>query len=156
MKRNPVLTLTALAALSAPAFAQTPAVPAAWNAAALSSATYVILDPKIEGNANLISGDQQAGVLAAMKRDSAGAIVRHYPNAKIASDLNTPNAIKVTPIISAPSSLVPWAKMSAKMNLQLPDGNQVSLVEDFSVLMLWQQQSNAANFAFDQLAKKMP
>ena len=126
------------------------------NAAALSAATYVILDPRIEGNANLITGEQQAGVLAAMKRDSAGAITRRYPNAKIAADVNTPGAIKVTPVLIAPGSLTPWAKMSAQLNLDLADGNRISLVDSFNVLTLWQKGPEAANYAYDVLASKMP
>lgn len=159
MKTNRTLPLLA-ALLSAGALAQTPAtsnqLPADWNNAALASASYVILEPRIDGNANVLSADQQTGILAAMKRDSAGAIKRHYPNAQIVSDPNTPGAIKVTPTLTAPNALVPWAKVSARLDFQFPSGQTVAMVNTFGIMTLAQQSWNAANYAFDQLAQKLP
>lgn len=159
MKKPTILTLSALSLLTPLALAQNqaaPQLPASWTNANLSTATYVVLDGQIEGNANVISAEQQKGVLEALKRDSAGAIKRHYPGATIATDPNTPNAIKVTPVLSAPSALVPWAKMDAKLKLQLADGNQVALVNTFSVFELYQHRAEATNYAYDQVVLKLP
>lgn len=159
MKKTPFLVLTAatlVATATAQATVQTPATPASWNNATLSQATYVVLDGKVEGNPNLVSKAEMDNILASLKRDSAGAIKRRYPNAVIATDLNTPGAIKVTPTLVTPNALVPWASLSAKLDLDLPEGSHVTLVNNFSVLTLWQKGYDAANYAYDQLALKMP
>ena len=150
------LTLATALALPALAAAQTPALPAGWSNAALAGATYVILDPRIEGNPGLLNAEQQAGILKAMRTDSAGAIARHYPNARFVTDAATPGVVKVSPVLVTPSALVPWAKLSARMDLQLPDGNTVSLNESFGMLTLWQQGAQAANYAYDRLAQRLP
>ncbi|GAA5512033.1 hypothetical protein Dcar01_00747 [Deinococcus carri] len=166
-KRLTVPVLTALlGAFALPALAQatpaqtTPAqnaqLGAAWSAPTLANATYVILDPRIEGNPNIISGDQRTGILAAMKRDSAGAIKRHYPNAIIADNPQTPGAIKVTPVLQTPNALVPWAKLTAALHFDLASGQRVTLNDQFGLLTLWQHQAEAANFLYDQLAKRLP
>lgn len=158
MKKLSLSTLTALSLLS-PALAQAPApaaLPASWNNAALSSATYVVLDAQVQGNPNLVNQEQMNSILAAMKRDGAGALQRHYPNAKIATDPNTPGAVVVQPILTMPGALVPWEKLTVRLDLQLPDGGRVALVDSFGLLTLWQQSWNAANYAADQLVAKMP
>lgn len=143
------LTTTALAQAPAP-------IPASWSNTTLATATYVILEPKLEGNTKLISQEQQIGILKAMKTDSAGAIKRRYPAAQFATDPGLSGVIRVTPSLVAPSALVPWAKLNARLDLDLPDGNRVSLLDSFSVLTLWQQGWNAANYAYDRLAQRLP
>lgn len=147
---KPLLTLAALSLLT-PALAQ----PASWNNATLSTATYFVMDAKVVGNANLVSQDQMTSILAAIKRDSAGAIQRKYPNAKIAADPNAPGVIKVQPTFTAPSALVPWAKMNLRYDLALPDGN-VALTKDFSVWEVYQHSWNAVNYAGDSVISQMP
>ncbi len=158
MNRFQVSALALTAALVPTAFAaaQAPALPAGWTNAALAGATYVILDPRIEGNPGLLSAEQQAGILKAMRTDSAGAISRHYPNAKFVTDPATPGAVKVSPVLVTPGALVPWAKLSARLDLQLADGSPVSLNESFGLLTLWQQGPQAANYAYDRIAQRLP
>ncbi|MFC6591002.1 hypothetical protein ACFP81_02470 [Deinococcus lacus] len=147
MKR---LTLAALAlsTVSASALAQAPA--ASWAA----NATYVIMTPRIEGNTNLVSGGDLQTVLAAMQRDSAGAIKRRFPAATI-SETAGPNVVKVTPTLVAPSALVPWAKVSARLDFDLPSGQRVSVSDTYSVIALYEHRADAANFLFDQLMKRV-
>ncbi|AFD25615.1 hypothetical protein DGo_CA1688 [Deinococcus gobiensis I-0] len=116
----------------------------------------MILDPRIEGNPGLLNAEQQAGILKAMRTDSAGAISRHYPNAKFVTDPATPGAVKVSPVLVTPGALVPWAKLSARLDLQLADGSPVSLNESFGLLTLWQQGPQAANYAYDRIAQRLP
>lgn len=131
-------------------------VPVNWNGSSLSSATYVILDPQIQGNPNAVSAQQRQGVLEAMKRDSAGAIKRRYPNAVIATDPSTPGAVQVRPVLVTPSVLAPWNKLTAQLEFRLPAGNNVILKQDFGVLTLWQKQAEAANYMYDVLAQRLP
>ena len=131
-------------------------VPVNWNGSSLSSATYVILDPQIQGNPNAVSAQQRQGVLEAMKRDSAGAIKRRYPNAVIATDPATPGAVQVRPVLVTPSVLAPWNKLTAQLEFRLPAGNNVILKQDFGVLTLWQKQAEAANYMYDVLAQRLP
>lgn len=131
-------------------------VPVNWNGSSLSSATYVILDPQIQGNPNAVSAQQRQGVLEAMKRDSAGAIKRRYPNAVIATDSATPGAVQVRPVLVTPSVLAPWNKLTAQLEFRLPAGNNVILKQDFGVLTLWQKQAEAANYMYDVLAQRLP
>lgn len=131
-------------------------VPVNWNGSSLSSATYVILDPQIQGNPNAVSAQQRQGVLEAMKRDSAGAIKRRYPNAVIATDSATPGAVQVRPVLVTPSVLAPWNKLTAQLEFRMPAGNNVILKQDFGVLTLWQKQSEAANYMYDVLAQRLP
>ncbi|GGR55290.1 hypothetical protein GCM10008959_16120 [Deinococcus seoulensis] len=132
------------------------AVPANWNSAALASSTFVILDPQIQGNPNVVSAQQRQGVLEAMKRDSAGAIKRRYPNAVIAADPATPGAVQVRPVLVTPSVLAPWNKLTAQLEFRMPAGNNVILKQDFGVLTLWQKQAEAANYMYDVLAQRLP
>lgn len=131
-------------------------VPVNWNGSSLSSATYVILDPQIQGNPNAVSAQQRQGVLEAMKRDSAGAIKRRYPNAVIATDPATPGAVQVRPVLVTPSVLAPWNKLTAQLEFRLPAGNNVIVKQDFGVLTLWQKQAEAANYMYDVLAQRLP
>lgn len=156
---NKPLTAFLLAALlGVPVQAAAPAQPPGltWTASTLASARYVILDPRIEGNPSLVSGEQRAGILAAMRRDSAGAIKRRYPNATIVSDPQTPGAVRVTPVLVTPRALVPWAKLTARLQFDLGGGQQVNLDNQFGLLTLWQQQADAANYLYDELVKKLP
>lgn len=135
----------------------TPGAPAAaeWNNPALSSASYAISEPVWEGSTSLVSAEQRAGIVTALRHDSEGALKRRYPQAKFVP-AGTPGAIKVTPAIVAPTALVPWAKMTVRLDLDLPSGNRASLSENFGLLTLWQQGAEAANYAFDQLAQRLP
>lgn len=151
-------TLTALVAGTAlPALAQQ-AEPggSAWSAQTLSDANYVILAPRIVGNPDIVNDQQRAGILAAMKRDSAGAIKRRYPNASIVTNLQTPGVIKVTPILETPRALLPWAKLTARLNFDLGGGQRVSVHDQFGLMTLWKHQAEAANYLYNELAKKLP
>lgn len=150
--------LAGLLGLSVPAQAGAPTQPAGtiWSASTLSSAKYVILDPRIEGNPNIVSGEQRAGILAAMRRDSAGAIKRRYPNATIVTDVQAPGVVRVTPVLVTPRALMPWAKLTARLQFDLGAGQRVTLDDQFGLLTLWQQQADAANYLYNELVKKLP
>lgn len=136
------------------AAAQTP-VPANWTNARLSTATYVILDPQMLGP-SLLGGGDQTSVLDAMRRDSGNALKRRYPGAAISEDAGNPQAIRVTPVLVTPSALLPWLKLTARLEFALPEGNRVIVGQDFGLLTVWQHQSEAANFVYDQLAQRLP
>lgn len=159
MHRIPAASLLAAllgASLSARA-ATTPASPSpTWTATTLATARYVILDPRIEGNPNLLNSEQRVGILAAMRRDSAGAIKRRYPRATIVADAGTPGVIRVTPVLVTPNALVPWAKLTARLQFDLGGGQLVTLDDQFGLLTLWQQQGQAANYTYDRLVQRMP
>lgn len=129
---------------------------AAWSAQTLASAKYVILAPRIEGNPNIVNAEQRAGILGAMQRDSGEAIKRRYPGATIVTDPQTPGAIKVTPILVAPGALLPWAKLTARLHFDLAGGQRVSVQDQFGLITLWQHQAEAANYLYNELAKKLP
>lgn len=136
--------------------APTPTTPVTeWTASSLTAASYAIQEPVWEGSTSLVSAEQRQGIVDALKRDSAGAIKRRYPNAQIVAS-TTPGAIKVTPGLVAPTALVPWAKLTARLSFELPSGQKMQLEEAFGLLNLWQKGAEAANFAFDQLAKRLP
>ncbi|WP_081909036.1 hypothetical protein [Deinococcus sp. YIM 77859] len=139
-----------------PTQAAAPTPAPSWSAAVLARATYVILPPRIEGNVNLVTGEQRTAILEAMRRDSARAIKRRYPQATIATDPQTPDAVKVTPVLTAPQALVPWAKLTAHLYFDLGDGQRVAVNDQFGLLTLWQQQADAANYVYDRLAQKLP
>ena len=128
---------------------------AEWTAQALGNASYAISEPVWEGSTSLVSAEQRAGIVAALRRDSEGALKRRYPQATFVP-AGTPGAVKVTPAIVAPGALVPWAKMTVRLDVELPSGNRASLGESFGLLTLWQQGAEAANYAFDQLARQLP
>ena len=134
-----------------------PGVPSAaeWNPQTLGSASYAIAEPVWEGSAALVSAEQRSGIVSALRRDSEGALKRRYPQATFVP-VGTPGAVRVTPAIVAPSALVPWAKLTVRLDLDLPSGNKASLSESFGLLTLWQQGAEAANYAFDVLAKRLP
>lgn len=147
----------AAAPQSAPAQAAPQSTAAQWKAEGLSTATYVILAPEIQGNTNLVSGEQLQSVLKAMKTDSGGAIKRRYSGATIVADPNTPGAIKVTPVLFAPASLLPWATLNVQLLLDFPGGGRVVLNGDrLSVLTVYGHGGDAANFLFDGVASKLP
>lgn len=145
------------AALLGAAFAQSaqPA-PDGWTRQALSQATYVILPPQIRGNQALISPEQRVGVLRAMRKDSGDALRRRYPAGRITQDEASPGAIRVTPILTSPAALVPWAKLSVSLTFDLPGGGQMVMNQPFGLITLWQQGPNAANYAFDQIVRRLP
>ncbi|MFC4427517.1 hypothetical protein [Deinococcus navajonensis] len=151
---RPSLTILALTVAVSASAQQN--VPASWNAQRLSAATYVILDPEIQGNPNLITGEQRAGVLRAMRKDSGDAIKRRYPNATITTDASAPNVIRVSPVLVAPAALLPWSKLTARLTFALPEGSRVVMNEQHTLLTVWQHQTDAANFVFDRLAQKLP
>lgn len=156
--KTALLPLLLLSGALAQTEAQTPqpTLSANWNSARLSSATYVILDPQMLGNPNLVSDSDRGSVLDAMRRDSAGALKRRYPGATISRDLNDAQAIRVTPILVTPGSLLPWLKLTARLDFALPEGNRVTVVQDFGMWTVWQHQAEAANYVYDQLALRLP
>lgn len=158
MTRTTLCLLAATLSLTATAQATAPgAAPArAWNVQTLASAKYVILAPQIQGNPNVLNAEQRAGILAAMQRDSAGAIQRHYPGATIVQDPQTPDAVRVTPVLVTPPALLPWAKLTARLHFDLGGGQNVVLDDQFGLLVLWQHQADAANYLYDQLVRQLP
>ena len=122
----------------------------------LQGATFVILTPVIQGNFSLVGGSDQAAIVAAMMRDSAGALKRHYPNAKFASDPALPGAVRVTPQMLAPSALVPWANIGARWIIQAQGAPDLVLQQNFSLWTVYLHRAEAANFVFDQLAQRLP
>ncbi|MFK7604040.1 hypothetical protein ACI3L1_17715 [Deinococcus sp. SM5_A1] len=154
-------TLSLAAALLTPllltAQAQTPAaaLPAAWTGARLATATYVILDPQMVGP-NLLGGSDQTSVLDAMRRDSGNALKRRYPGATISTDTATAGAIRVIPVLNTPSALLPWLKLTARLDLTLPEGGKVSLAQEFTLWDVYQHRAEAANFVYNQLALRLP
>lgn len=157
---RPLSAASALAVLGLTvALAQTPELvnlPAAWTHDRLSQATFVIADPEIRGNAGLVNDSQRAGILKAMRKDSGDALKRRYPRAVLATGSGTTAAIRVTPVMEAPSALRPWSALTASLTFDLPEGATVIVKQRFSVLTLWQQGSGAANYAFDQIARRLP
>lgn len=149
------LTFAALAGLTLLSTASAQAA-ASWGNVNPATATYVILSPQVNGNRSLVSGGDFQTVVRALSNDSAGAIKRRYPGATIATDPNTANAIQVTPVLNAPNALVPWAKLSASMNLKLPSGANVNLSRTFGLLEVYNHRADAANYMFDQIATQLP
>ena len=90
-------------------------------------------EPVWEGSAALVSAEQRSGIVSALRRDSEGALKRRYPQATFVP-VGTPGAVRVTPAIVAPSALVPWAKLTVRLDLDLPSGNRASLSENFGLL----------------------
>ena len=150
---NAHLTRTALLAplLLGSASAQAPSP----SAGQLRAATYVILDPVIEGNQNLVSAEQRQSILAAMRRDSAGALKRRYPQATIAAAPSA-NAIQVRPVFVAPKALVPWNKLGARLEFQLPQGQKYVLSDTFGISVLLRYRAEFVNYMYDQLAARLP
>ncbi|EYB68365.1 hypothetical protein DEIPH_ctg025orf0248 [Deinococcus phoenicis] len=149
------LLTTLLGGTALPALAQgTPS--GAWTSPALATAKYVILDPRIEGNPNIVNAEQRAGILAAMKRDSAGAIRRRYPGATVMTGGQAAGAIRVTPVLVTPDALVPWAKLTARLDFDLASGQRVTLGDQFGLLTLWQHQADAATYLYGELVKQLP
>jgi hypothetical protein len=155
--KTPILACTLLATLTlGTATAVAPTALPTWTNAGLATATYVILEPRVEGNINLVGADQRKSILEAMKRDSAGAITRRYPTATIATNVATPGAIRVTPTFIAPRSLVPWAKLGGRLDFELPNGQKMAVREDFGISILLQKRSEFVNYMYDVIAKKLP
>lgn len=150
-----VITGLVLLGTLAPAHADQ-AVPAGWTHARLALATFVILDPQIQGNPALIGDRQQQGVLRALRRDSGDALKRHYPQATVVWGTPGPAIIRVTPILNAPLALPPSSKLSVSLTFDLPEGARVVMVESFGVVTLWRRGTEAANYAFDRVVYRLP
>lgn len=131
------------------------AVPASWNRGTLAKATFLVKDAQVSGNSKLVSDDQLKIILAAMKRDSQGALKRRYPGAKFTNDTRASGVIVVQPTLIAPSKLLPWAKLGLKYDLMLAEGT-VTLTGTFKVMELYTQRAQAMNYAADRLMSKMP
>lgn len=121
--------------------------------ASMATGTYLILPPRLEGKASLLGQDQQKGVLDAMGRDSRGAILRRYPQARFVTDPGTSSAIRVQPVLVLPGWLLPWAGMSARLEFAR-GSSRLTLAENFSVGAVFSRQAEAANYVFDAVMKK--
>lgn len=130
-------------------------LPAQWTRARLEGASYTLSAPRWEGKTGLVSAEQEKAILEALSRDAAGALTRRYPGAKVLS-APAEGAILVTPVLLAPDSLLPWSPMGVRLDFALPSGEKVSLREGFTVMALYQHGIQAANFAYDQVAKRLP
>ena len=126
-----------------------------WTHAGLQAATYVVLAPSLEGTPSALSPDQQKSVLSAMQRDLQGAMLRRYPGAKFVTDASTPGVISLRPVLVVPASLLPWNHFQARVELGQSAGQAV-VRDNFGVLEVYGHQSDAANYLFDQLVKKLP
>ena len=126
-----------------------------WTRAGLQAATYVVLAPSLEGNPAALSADQQKSVLSAMQRDLQGAMLRRYPGAKFVTDAATSGVISLRPVLVVPASLLPWNHFQARVELSHSAGQAV-IRDNFGVLEVYGHQSDAANYLFDQLVKKLP
>ncbi|NTY01594.1 hypothetical protein [Deinococcus sp. JMULE3] len=143
------------AALLAPLLSLGVASAQAPSAQQLATATYVILDPVIEGNQNLVSADQRQSILAAMRRDSGGALKRRYPQATIAAT-PTANAIQVRPVFVAPNALLPWNKLGARLEFQTAQGQTYAVSDTFGISVLLRYRAEFVNYMYDQLATRLP
>lgn len=128
---------------------------ATWSNVHLSQAQYVVTAAKVHGSPSSVSNEQIKSVVRAMKNDAAGALKRRYPKATILNT-TTSQAIVVTPALFVPSGLWPWSTVELHMTFRMPTGKQYRLRQKFGVLELWNHSYNAANFAFDELAKRLP
>ena len=138
---------------------QSAPVQAQINLSQLATGKYVILAPQVQGNVTILNEQDRGQVLEAMKRDSAGAIKRRYPNATIVTDpaqAAQPDVIRVTPVLVAPPNLLPWSKLSAGLNFDLAGGQRVVVNGDYSIMSVWAHRFDAANFVYDGLLKKLP
>ncbi|WP_310584383.1 hypothetical protein [Deinococcus sp.] len=126
-----------------------------WSRAGLQAATYVVLAPSLEGNPAALSADQQKSVLSAMQRDLQGAMLRRYPGAKFVTDAGATGVISLRPVLVVPTSLLPWNYFQARVELSHSAGQAV-IRDNFGVLEVYGHQSDAANYLFDQLVKKLP
>ena len=126
-----------------------------WTHAGLQAATYVVLAPSLEGNPAALSADQQKSVLSAMQRDLQGAMLRRYPGAKFVADAGATGVISLRPVLVVPASLLPWNHFQARVELSHSAGHAV-IRDNFGVLEVYSHQSDAANYLFDQLVKKLP
>ncbi|QFP78295.1 hypothetical protein DAAJ005_08250 [Deinococcus sp. AJ005] len=115
----------------------------------------MILNPQMVGP-NLLGGSDQASVLDAMRRDSGNALKRRYPGATISTDAISAGAIHVTPVLNTPSALLPWLKLTARLDLTLPEGDRVSVGQEFTLWDVYQHRAEAANYVYDQLAQRLP
>ena len=143
--------------LGGAALARGPApLPSGWTHEAMAQATYLILPPQVQGNQNLISAEQRQGVLRALRKDSGDAILRRYPKGRVIHEGAATGAVRVTPVLTSPAALVPWAKLSVSLTFDLPDGGQMVMNEPFGLMTLVQRGPDAANYAFDQIARRLP
>ncbi|GGR88907.1 hypothetical protein [Deinococcus sedimenti] len=153
---NRTLTRAAqLTLLTAPLLTLGAASAQAPSAQQLATATYVILDPVIEGNQNLVNAEQRQSILAAMRRDSGGALKRRYPQATIAAAPSA-TAIQVRPVFIAPNALVPWNKLGARLELQTPQGQKLTVSDTFGISVLLRYRAEFVNYMYDQLATRLP
>lgn len=115
----------------------------------------MVLAPSLEGTPAALSADQQRSVLSAMQRDLQGAMLRRYPGATFVTDASTPGVISLRPVLVVPASLLPWNHFQARVELGQSVGQAV-ITDSFGVLEVYSHRSDAANYLFDQLVKKLP
>ena len=155
---NRLLTLLVAASLStAPVLAQSAdAAAPGINRARLQSAVFVVMPGVIQGNASLISKDQQIAMVAAIAHDSVNALKRRYPGAQIATDANTPGAIKLIPVLVAPGALVPWASVGAQWTLKAPGQPDLTVSQKFNLFEAYSHKDETFNYMFDKVAGQLP
>jgi hypothetical protein len=122
----------------------------------LQAAVYVVLPGVIQGNANLISKDQQVAMVAAIAHDSVNALKRRYPGAQIVSDANTPGAIKLIPVLVAPGALVPWASVGAQWTLKVPGQPDLTVKQNFNLFEAYSHKNETFNYMYDKVAGQLP
>ncbi|MFD1733645.1 hypothetical protein ACFSC4_24510 [Deinococcus malanensis] len=127
-----------------------------WSALTMASARYIILPPQIEGNPEGLTAHQRKIVLKSMRHDLAGSLKRRYPKAAVVTTMEDRNVIRVTPVIEAPQRLLPWGKLGLKLIFERRSGQRFLLKEQFTLFNLWQQQDDAAKYAYDKLVDRLP
>lgn len=127
-----------------------------WSASSMSSARYIILPPRIEGNPDGITAHQRKVVLRSMRHDLAGSLKRRYPEAIVVTAPEGHDVVRVTPVITTPKVLLPWGQLGLKLIFERKSGEQLLLKKQFSLLSLWNQQDDAATYAYDKLIKQLP
>lgn len=122
----------------------------------LPTGTYLVLEPKMEGNTSFIKKKDLPVILKALRGDSQKAIQKRYPKAKFVTDAKTPNVIKVLPIMHIPQAFAPWSKVKVGLHLQLASGKRARVIQSLNIVTVANQGPEAANYAFEQVAKKLP
>ncbi|WP_189011595.1 hypothetical protein [Deinococcus malanensis] len=129
---------------------------ATWSTSAMAGAQYIILPPRIEGKPKGLTEQQRTIVLNSMRHDLAGSLKRRYPKATVGTTPAGQDVITVTPVIQAPKVLLPWGKLDLKLIFERKNGQQLLLKQQFTLLSLWQQQDDAAKYAYDKLINSLP
>lgn len=155
MKARLSRTLMVVVLLTVSSLSSAAKWPKLW-AETLPTGTYLVLKPKMEGNIGFIKKKDLPVILKALRGDSQRAIQKRYPKAKFVTDAQTPNVIKVLPVMHIPQAFTPWSKVKVGLHLQLASGKRARVTQSLNIVTVANQGPEAANYAFEQVAKKLP